>query len=65
MAKTTPHEAGQVPAPSDALSTNKRCDSVRYAVTSYSEIISPDPPSSAGKFFSLGSPSRIGSTVSA
>ena len=46
-------------------------NSVRRAVTSvetrlsYSAIISPDPPSSAGKSFSLGSPSRIGSTVSA
>jgi hypothetical protein len=28
-------------------------------------IISPEPPSSAGKSFSFGSPSRIGSTVSA
>jgi hypothetical protein len=32
---------------------------------SYSVICSPDPPNSAGKSFSFGSPSRIGRTVSA
>ncbi len=31
----------------------------------YSLTIVPDPPSSAGKSFSFGKPSRIGSTVSA
>lgn len=31
----------------------------------YSGTVSPEPPNSAGKSFSLGSPSRIGSTVSA
>ena len=31
----------------------------------YSGSIVPDPPSSAGKSFSFGSPSFIGSTVSA
>ncbi|MEJ0068168.1 MAG: hypothetical protein WDO24_04910 [Pseudomonadota bacterium] len=31
----------------------------------YSATVSPEPPSSAGKSFSLGSPSFIGSTVSA
>ncbi len=31
----------------------------------YSTIVSPEPPNSAGKSFSLGRPSRIGSTVSA
>lgn len=31
---------------------------------SYSDIISPEPPNSFGKSFSLGKPSRIGSTVS-
>jgi hypothetical protein len=30
----------------------------------YSAICWPDPPNSAGKSFSFGSPSRIGSTVS-
>ena len=30
----------------------------------YSRTISPDPPNSAGKSFSLGRPSRIGNTVS-
>jgi hypothetical protein len=31
----------------------------------YSTIASPEPPNSAGKSFSFGRPSRIGSTVSA
>ncbi len=31
----------------------------------YSAIASPEPPNSAGKSFSFGRPSRIGSTVSA
>jgi hypothetical protein len=31
----------------------------------YSATISPEPPNSAGKSFSFGSPSRSGSTVSA
>ena len=30
----------------------------------YSAMLSPDPPNSAGKSLSFGSPSRIGSTVS-
>ncbi len=35
------------------------------AAAAYSATISPEPPNSAGKSFSLGSPSRIGRTVSA
>jgi hypothetical protein len=35
------------------------------AARDYSAIISPEPPSSAGKSFSFGKPSRTGSTVSA
>ncbi len=31
----------------------------------YSAMISPEPPKSAGKSFSFGRPSRMGSTVSA
>jgi hypothetical protein len=31
----------------------------------YSAMISPDPPNSAGKSLDFGSPSRMGSTVSA
>ena len=31
----------------------------------YSSIIAPEPPNSFGKSFSLGSPSFMGSTVSA
>ncbi len=31
----------------------------------YSGTLSPEPPNSAGKSFSLGRPSRMGSTVSA
>ena len=31
----------------------------------YSDICSPDPPISAGKSLNFGSPSRMGSTVSA
>jgi hypothetical protein len=31
----------------------------------YSAMISPEPPNSAGKSLSFGSPSRMGSTVSA
>ncbi len=34
-------------------------------VPNYSGTTSPEPPNSAGKSFSFGSPSRIGSTVSA
>ncbi len=32
---------------------------------SHSGIVAPEPPNSTGKSFSLGRPSRIGSTVSA
>lgn len=37
-----------------------RPESVAYSATT-----SPEPPNSAGKSFSFGSPSRMGSTVSA
>src|SRR6266851_6096309 len=37
----------------------------RIRTLHYSAICSPDPPNSAGKSFSFGSPSRIGRTVSA
>ncbi len=39
--------------------------SLRTDDGSYSGITSPDPPASVGKSFNLGSPSFIGSTVSA
>ena len=39
--------------------------SLRTDDGSYSGITSPDPPASMGKSFNLGSPSFIGSTVSA
>lgn len=32
--------------------------------SAYSAAISPEPPNSAGKSFSLGNPSRMGRTVS-
>ena len=34
-----------------------------HAEAGYSAIISPEPPNSAGKSFSLGSPSRMPSTL--
>jgi len=37
----------------------------RQAASGSSAIVSPEPPSSAGKSLSLGRPSRMGSTVSA
>jgi hypothetical protein len=37
----------------------------RRGKSSYSATASPEPPNSAGKSLSFGSPSRIGSTVSA
>ena len=38
---------------------------MNYSRLNHSDTVSPEPPSSAGKSFSLGSPSFIGRTVSA
>ena len=70
LKKTPPAPRFRVRESSDALPANEQRGhrslrrGVRQIPSSYSATISPDPPSSAGKSFSLGSPSRIGSTVS-
>jgi hypothetical protein len=40
------------------------CTAANSIPFSYSGMTSPEPPNSLGKSFSLGSPSRIGRTVS-
>ena len=49
-------------APGCGVCPEADCETQRPA---YSGTVSPEPPNSAGKSFSFGKPSRIGSTVSA
>src|SRR5262245_52377438 len=58
------HSAAKV-ASNERGRTTSRCALLLNYSGCYSATISPLPPNSAGKSFSLGSPSRIGSTVSA
>ena len=47
------------------LRAGGRNPALRRQQPAYSGTVSPEPPNSAGKSFSFGKPSRIGSTVSA
>ena len=56
--------SGTGPGPPFATASSRNVRPFR-SPTVYSATTSPEPPNSAGKSFSFGNPSRIGSTVSA
>jgi hypothetical protein len=63
--KSNPGRASPPARPIGVPSVRQQAAPCERSAGGYSGTDSPEPPNSAGKSFSLGSPSFIGSTVSA